>query len=63
MRAMRTLTLALAFGATLAALGGCDKQEGPAEEAGKEVDQASEQVGQSIEQAGENIQDAANGNK
>lgn len=60
MRSMKMLTLALAFSAALA---GCDKQEGPAEEAGKEVDQASEQVGQSLEQAGENIQDAANGNK
>ena len=63
MRAMRTLTLALAFSGALAALAGCDKQEGPTEEAGKQVDQASEQVGQSLEQAGENIQDAANGNK
>ncbi|HQT30862.1 MAG TPA: hypothetical protein PLE48_07045 [Thiobacillus sp.] len=63
MRAMKALTLVLAFSATLAALAGCDKQEGPAEEAGKEVDQASEQVGQSLEKAGENIQDAANGNK
>ena len=54
---------ALFVGALLAALSGCQKQEGPAEKAGKEVDKASEKVGQKIEQAGESIKDAAQGNK
>jgi hypothetical protein len=49
--------------ALLAALVGCQKQEGPAEKAGKEVDKASEKVGQKIEQAGESIKDAAKGDK
>ncbi len=51
----------LAVGALLVALAGCQKQEGPAEQAGKDIDQASEQAGEKIEQVGENIQDAAKG--
>lgn len=54
---------ALATGLLLAALGGCQKQEGPAERAGKEVDKATEAVGQQIEKAGEKLQDAAQGDK
>jgi hypothetical protein len=54
---------ALCIGALVGALSGCQKQEGPAEKAGKEVDKASEKVGQKIEQAGESIKDAAQGNK
>lgn len=53
----------LAMGALLVALSGCQKQEGPAEQAGKEVDQATEKVGEQIEQAGESVQDTAKGNK
>ena len=44
-------------------LPGCQKQEGPAEQAGKEVDKAVEKVGQQIEKAGDAIQDAAKGGK
>lgn len=54
---------ALFIGALLAALSGCQKQEGPVEKAGKEVDKAAEKVGQKLEQAGEDIKDAAQGNK
>ena len=54
---------ALVVGALLAALSGCQKQEGPAERAGKEVDKAVEKTGQQIEKAGERIQDAARGDK
>lgn len=53
----------LFFGALLAVLSGCMKQEGPVEKAGKEVDKATEKVGEKIEKAGENIKDAAQGNK
>ena len=53
----------LAMGALLAVLAGCEKQEGPAERAGKEADKAVEKVGQQIEKVGENIQDAAKGEK
>lgn len=56
--------------ALLVALSGCQKQEGRAEQAGKEIDQAVRQAGESIdkatakageklEQAGEKMQDAA----
>ena len=58
-----TLSAALVMGALLAALSGCQKQEGPAERAGKQVDQAVEKAGQQIEKAGESIQDAAKGEK
>jgi hypothetical protein len=47
----------------LVALSGCQKQEGPAEHAGKAVDKATEKAGQNIEKAGQDIQDAAKGNK
>jgi len=59
----RSFSSILLVGALLAALVGCQKQEGPAEKAGKEVDKASEKVGQKIEQAGESIKDAAKGDK
>ena len=49
----------LAIGILVAMLFGCQKQEGPAERAGKEVDKAVEKTGQQIEKAGETIEDAA----
>lgn len=51
----------LVMGALLVALSGCQKQEGPAEQAGKDIDQATEQAGEQIEKAGESIQDTAKG--
>ncbi|MHB1085747.1 MAG: hypothetical protein ACYCZA_13030 [Thiobacillus sp.] len=51
----------LALGAILIVLSGCQKQEGPAERAGKDIDNAAGQAGEKIEQVGENIQDAAKG--
>jgi len=47
----------------VAALSGCQKQEGPAEHAGKEVDKTVDKAGQQIEKAGESIQDTAKGKK
>jgi hypothetical protein len=57
-----------AFGAVVAMMvvglvSGCQKQEGPAEKAGKEVDKAVEKVGDTMEKAGDSIQDAAKGDK
>jgi len=52
---------AAAIGALIAGLSGCQKQEGPAESVGKEIDKAIGTVGQNIEKAGEKIQDAAKG--
>lgn len=63
MKRGRTLSAALLMSVLLAALPGCQKQEGPAERAGKEVDKAAEKVGDKIEKAGESIQDAAKGDK
>lgn len=54
---------ALMLGVLLAALAGCQKQEGPAERAGKEVDNAAAKVGQQVEKAGDSIQDAAKSDK
>jgi len=60
----------LVMGALFASLPGCQKQDGPAEQAGKKVDQAVEDAGKAIdnavekageriEKAGEDIQNAA----
>jgi len=59
----KTIVVALVVGAVSVALPGCQKQEGPVERAGKQVDQTVEKVGQQIEKAGENIQDASKGDK
>lgn len=59
----KTLGAVLVVSTLLAAILGCQKQEGPAERAGKEADKAVEKVGQQIEKAGENLQDAAKGDK
>lgn len=53
----------IAASALLVALSGCQKQEGPAERAGKEADKAMANVGQQIEKAGASLQDAAKGDK
>jgi len=59
----KTLVVVLVTGVLFVTLPGCQKQEGPAERAGKQVDQSVEKVGQQIEKAGESIQDAAKGDK
>lgn len=59
----KTVGAVLVVGALLAVLSGCQKQEGPAERAGKEVDKAADKAGQQIEKAGQSIQDAAKGDK
>jgi len=59
----KTASMALVMSVLMAALSGCQKQEGPAEQAGKKIDDATEKAGQQIEKAGENIQDAAKGDK
>jgi hypothetical protein len=58
MKPEKTIAAALTMGALLVALSACQK-EGPAEQAGKEVDQATEKVGEQIEKVGDDIQDAA----
>jgi len=59
----KSLCTGLIIGAFITSTSSCQKQEGPAERAGKEVDKATDKVGQQIEKAGDSIQDAAKGNK
>ena len=47
----------------VAALSACQKQAGPAEQAGKKIDNAVNDAGRQIEKAGEKIQDEAKGGK
>lgn len=69
-----SVRVAVVLTALLFAVSGCQKQEGSAEKAGKEVDKAVEQagekvdkaaekVGEQIERAGESIQDEARRDK
>lgn len=69
MRLKQFMGSAMAISALMLALAACQKQEGPAEKAGKEIDQASEKaaeklneatdkLGQQLEKAGQKIQDA-----
>lgn len=70
MKFKMTMGASVVMAALLAALSGCQKQEGPAEragqkidkaveKAGEKIDQATEKVGEKVEKAGESIQDAA----
>jgi len=63
MKLKTNTTTALAVSALMLALLGCQKHEGPAESAGKEVDKAAKKTGEQIEKAGDKIQDAASGEK
>ena len=63
MKLDRMALTSLAMGALFVTLSGCQKQEGPAEQAGKKVDQATEKVGEQVEKAGDSIQDTAKGDK
>lgn len=60
---VKTIGAALLIGILFATIPACQKQEGPAERAGKSVDNAVDKAGQQIEKAGDNIQDAAKGDK
>ena len=50
---------ALAVSLLIAGLSACEKKEGPAERAGKEIDKSVQSAGQQLEKAGQQIQDAA----
>ena len=49
----------LAMSVLVVGLSACEKKEGPAERAGKQMDKAVEKVGEQVEKAGQQIQDAA----
>ena len=62
MKSMKTLGsgfTVLAAVVLIAGLSACQKEEGPAERAGKAVDNAVQKAGEKVEQAGEKIQDTA----
>ena len=54
-----SMCAALATGVLIVGLSACEKKEGPAERAGKEIDKTVEKAGQQLEKAGQQIQDAA----
>jgi PBP1b-binding outer membrane lipoprotein LpoB len=62
MKLKMTIGAAVATTALLVVLSGCQKQEGPAETAGKKIDQTVEKAGEKIEEvkekAGEKIEEA-----
>ncbi len=49
----------LAAGLLIAGLSACQKEEGPAERAGKAMDNAVKDAGAKVEEAGKKMQDAA----
>ena len=53
-------SLYAALAATILVVGvsACEKKEGPAERAGKQLDKSLESAGKQLEKAGEKIQDA-----
>jgi hypothetical protein len=53
------VTAGLAASLMILALAACEKKEGPAERAGKEIDKTVERAGEQLEKAGQQIQDAA----
>ena len=54
-----TFCAGLAMCMLMVGLSACEKKEGPAERAGKQIDKAVESAGQQIEKAGQKIQDEA----
>jgi hypothetical protein len=63
MKLVKYVNAGLVIGALLVALSACQKPEGPAEHAGKEIDQAVDKAGQEIEKAGDKLQDATKPDK
>ena len=60
MTKLRTsVSTAVVAGILVAGLSACEKKEGPAERAGKEVDKTVQSAGAKLEKAGQDIQDAA----
>ena len=64
MRTMRTRWLPLLVGGALMVMTtGCEKEEGLAERAGKQIDKSMNKAGQQMEKAGEKMQDAVDGHR
>jgi hypothetical protein len=60
MKIRNGVTAGLVLTILIVGLSACQKKEGPAERAGKEIDKSVESAGQQLEKAGQKIQDAAN---
>ncbi|NNM64615.1 MAG: hypothetical protein HKL99_08375 [Burkholderiales bacterium] len=58
----KRLATAFAISAVTASLVGCQKPEGPAQQAGKAIDQGAAKAGQALQNAGNSVQDTAKGN-
>jgi len=54
-----SVTAGLVMSILIVGMSACQKSEGPAERAGKEVDKTIDKAGQQLEKAGQQIQDAA----
>ncbi len=54
-----SVSAGLAMSILIVGLSACEKKEGPAERAGKEIDKAIKSAGQQLEKAGQKIEDAA----
>ena len=61
MKRVKSLGAVLIASVFLVVLAGCQKDEGPAEKAGKNMDEAAESLGKKVEEAGEAMQDKAKG--
>ena len=57
MKINRSIVAALVLGTLFVALAGCQKKEGPAERAGKEMDKAAEKTGKELEKAADKVGD------
>jgi hypothetical protein len=55
---MKKLAVALLMAMMMGGLAACDNQ-GPAEEAGENIDESMEDAGESLEEMGENIEESA----
>ena len=53
----RSFIATLVLGTLFVALAGCQKKEGPAERAGKEMDRAAEKTGKELEKAADKVGD------
>ena len=53
------VSIGLAMSILIVGLSACEKKEGPAERAGKQIDKTVEDAGKQLEKAGQSVQDAA----
>jgi hypothetical protein len=58
-RIRNSIAAGLAMSILIVGLSACEKKEGPAERAGKEIDKTIDKAGQQLEKTGQQIQDAA----